>query len=127
VDCATKKIKQVQIDIPTREAKQAGARIKPHYIEETVPEAFALGLVSSNRALVWVKDAGYDFVADNPSPYLDDVTLTVKGMADGAVNIEYWDNEKGIISSSAKEMVTGGKIELKLPRFTNDVGVKIYR
>ena len=127
LDCKSKTIKYVKVEFPTREEKQSGMRTKAYLVDKKVPEARALGLVSSDRALVWVKDSGSDFITNNPAPYLDDIVLTVKGMDDGGVKVEYWDTESGEIISTSEATVKNGKTTIKLPRFSGDIALKIYR
>jgi hypothetical protein len=48
-------------------------------------------------------------------------------MSDGNYNIEYWDTEKGVVSSASSGMASNGKITLEIPRFTGDIALKIYK
>jgi hypothetical protein len=127
LDCGTKKIRLVKVDIPTCQQKEAGMRGQVYYDTKNTAIARALGLVAHDRALIWVKDNSADFIADNPSPYLDNIVLSVSGMSDGNYNIEYWDTEKGVVSSASSGMASNGKITLEIPRFTGDIALKIYK
>ena len=114
------------IESPTREAKMRGQRTRGYHEKRTVDEARALGLISENRSFVWVYDQGNSRVLYNPSDVIEGAQLTVKGMRDGEVKIEYWDTYTGAVFSQGRGSVEKGKLIVELPVFSRDIAMKIY-
>ena len=52
--------------------------------------------------------------------------MTVKGMRDGEVKIEYWDTYTGAVFSQGRGSVEKGKLIVELPVFSRDIAMKIY-
>ena len=126
IDSDKRKLIFPEIRTPTREEKEQGSRSRAVYHDKKVKNAQAFGLISEQRALVWVKDAGYAWVNFNPLQKVINVKLTVKNMTDGLVKIEYWDTFTGEITGTDTGTVKKGKIEIDLPEFYRDIALKIY-
>ncbi len=124
--CDERQLKFPVIEVPTREEKVRGQRPRGYYEKRQVPDARVLGLISPNKALVWVQDQGSAWVSYAPLDKVEGVTLTVKGMDDGRVKIEYWNTFKGIITGQTLAEVSGNKLIIELPSFKNDLAMKIY-
>lgn len=125
--CGEKEIRYVDTYIPTPEEKAQGMRGRAFYSNKTVDEAGAFGLISPERALVWIFDRGNNYISLNPSPQIRDVKLKVRGMNDAPVRIEYWNTTEGKVVHRESAKVKGGKINLKLRPFIGDVALKIIK
>lgn len=127
VECGRKEIKIPKVELPTPEEKAAGVRARHYFADVEVPEALALALVSPKRALVWVHDQGNVATSNNPTIPLSGVKITVKGLDNGSVVIEYWDTTIGTIISQEESTVSSGILVVTLPPFSGDLAMKIYR
>ena len=127
VKSGEKVIRYVDTFIPTPEQKAAGTRGRVFYAHETVSEAEAMGLVSPQRALVWVYDQGNNYISGNPSPEVRGAKLTVEGMEDGPALIEYWDTVEGTIVQRDSSQVKGKSITVNVRPFKGDTALKIIR
>ena len=126
IDSDKRQLNFPEIWTPTREEKERGMRSRAVIKNKKVKNAQALGLISKNRALIWVKDAGYAWFNYAPLEKVKNVKLKVKGMGDGPVQIEYWNTFSGEITATEKGLVKKGKIEIVLPDFYRDIALKIY-
>ncbi len=107
--------------------------------------AYALGLQTSDRALVWVRNAAYhaaevdsailDLVKAQQRidpetwvylpPLLEGVTVTVSGLVDGAYTAQVYDPQGRAWLESLSVEVTGGQAVLELPYFAADLALKL--
>jgi|GEM_PF-1577628 len=124
--CGERQLKFPVIEVPSREEKARGQRTRGYYEKRTVPDARALGLISPDRALVWVQDQGSAWVSYAPREQVENVSLNIDGMNDGKVKIEYWNTFKGVITGQTVGEVRGNRLTIDLPPFKNDAALKIY-
>jgi len=126
LQCGERYLKYPAIDFPTPSEKRNGRRSWGYYEKRSVPEVRVLGLISPDKALVWVQDQGSAWVNYEPLEQVEGVVLTVYGLDEGTVKIEYWNTFRGVIINTAAGEVRGGKLQLPLPAFKHDLAVKIY-
>lgn len=105
-------------------------------------EARVYGLQADDAALVWVISSGYDerrFMReytrnlrngiDDPFaveyPTVENVVVTVSGLAEGAYTVEIWDPQTGTILETRDAQTDDGTVNVELPPFNMDLAMKV--
>lgn len=111
-------------------------RMKPGFLESS-SEIQAFGLLSAERALVWVRSMKYNHRYFEGLAFRDGIDkvkfpevtgdVIVPGLRVGDYQIETWDTVKGVIISNAEVKHTGGDLYLALPPLAQDLAYKIIR
>ncbi|NLG83453.1 MAG: DUF5060 domain-containing protein [Firmicutes bacterium] len=118
-----------------REERLPEGKLKPARLTTTNEDLQALGLVSENRALVWVRSLRYNhryfenqaFKVGPNKVTFPKVTgeVEVPGLSSGKYMVERWDTLTGKVVSRAEVRHQGGKFVLSLPGFDKDLAFKI--
>jgi hypothetical protein len=87
----------------------------------------ALGLRNPQMAYLWVysRSAMEKMPAEGQEPVFENITLQIRGMASSAFRVEVWDTYKGSRIASLELAASDGKLTVPLPKFRNDVALKI--
>ncbi len=94
------------------------------------PPIFATGVGAADRALVWILDQRYDWPSGatepSPSPCVG-AKVTLRNLKDGGYEARWFDTKRGAFFASTKAESKGGRMELAVPEFREDVAVRIER
>ncbi len=86
-------------------------------------------LQNPQRTLLWGFDRKFYFAnTENAEPELfKNVHLPVKGLLPGQYQVEYWDCQKGVVTSREKIKIESDSANLSLPPFRRDFAAKLIR
>jgi hypothetical protein len=91
------------------------------------PNLLCAALASDGTAILWVQNRdsdwfnhGRDAVAAVP-----DATVTLKGLADGPVEVEWWETWEGTRQRQEKAAVRAGTLALRIPALRTDVAARL--
>lgn len=66
-------------------------------------------------------------VASSKEPYFHrGLILSLDGFARGYYRIEWWDTHKGVTVNQFSQYIDAGRVELKIPDFAGDIGLRIF-
>jgi len=90
------------------------------------------GLTGRRTTLLWLQNTSSIWVnavnAGSPPPdVIEGAQVSLSGLADGPVNVLWWDTWKGQPIVSGPATVTAGRLTLAVPPMTRDVACKIVR
>ena len=76
----------------------------------------------------WLYEEGiFDRTDPLGPPAVSNVTVTLSGLADGALAVEFWDTARGVPVEKSKMQVKDGGVILHVPPFTRDIAFKYKR
>jgi hypothetical protein len=73
------------------------------------------------------EEAIFDRTDPLGAPAVSNVTVTLSGLEDGVLAVEFWDTTRGVPVEKSKAEVKGGSVTLRVPPFPRDIAFKYKR
>ena len=103
---------------------QTGVRISRAEVGADDDQVYCIGLSNGQKALVWIQDVNSIELTSEP-PARENVTLTIRGLADNYYEVEFWDTWGGYIRGTVETSSLSGLMTISLPGFIRDMALKV--
>ena len=104
------------------------AGFQPVEAKASTPQLRVIGLRGKGLTLLWLHNREHTWwhvVEKQPIPAIEGATVTLSGLEDGDVEVQWWDTWKGGIARKEQRRAERGALTLDVGNLARDVAVKL--